>query len=447
MNAWDQYWHGAVSAVRPWLLQRVVLLLLAFDTWLVMLEHGGRYGVGDFNVAHFGWLGAIQPMPTPGLYVGSIAGCGILAFALAVTRPNRLLLGLLTGMYTWGWAMSMLDSYQHHYLLSLLLLSCTFFPRSTSLDWFSKSSGFPVRKRGPYLSAWPYATFGTTCAIVYGYAGLSKLETDWRQGNALRRLTSDNEFVQSLQQLLGASGGAFWEWLAMGAIVTQLLLCIAYVAAVRRDTPGDAFARGYCGVMFVAALGFHIGAELLGLQIGWFSYYMMAIAGLFFAPERILWMICWVAGWPVRTITELSGGDGGDEGTDVRVLGGVSLVAAVLIAVLGHMVDLPGVLTMCILVGVGLAIAVFVLLHRGRLQDARRWLVAFGSAAVVMWGAIALSEVRFDYYRLVGGDARRRGELEKALSAYTKANEYAPADDDRREKERELRRRLGRPEK
>ena len=70
MSAWERYWFGPVAGVRPFVLERTVLFLLALDVWTQCVPHGARYGAGDFNVAHFAWLDVVQPMPTPSLHVG-----------------------------------------------------------------------------------------------------------------------------------------------------------------------------------------------------------------------------------------------------------------------------------------------------------------------------------------------------------------------------------------
>ena len=52
----SRYWACRYHPVRAFWLTRGVSLLLALDTLLLMLEQGGRYGVGGFNVAHFAWV-------------------------------------------------------------------------------------------------------------------------------------------------------------------------------------------------------------------------------------------------------------------------------------------------------------------------------------------------------------------------------------------------------
>ncbi len=67
---------------------------------------------------------------------------------------------------------------------------------------------------------------------------------------------------------------------------------------------------------------------------------------------------------------------------------------------------------------------------------ARPWIAATGLAVLTMWMAIASTDVRYDFYRFVGGDARRRGDVAAALEAYTKADRYAPEGKSRRGRSR-----------
>ena len=62
-----------------------------------------------------------------------------------------------------------------------------------------------------------------------------------------------------------------------------------------------------------------------------------------------------------------------------------------------------------------------------------------------MLATIASSEVRWDYYRYLGGDLARRGESEAALSVYLKGERYAPKGQSRLKKIRKLQQQLGLP--
>ena len=107
-----------VAAVRPYLALKCTLVLLAFDVWIARLYKGHGHGAGGFNVAHFELLDAVQPSISAPLFVGVIILTGALCLTIAIaSRPPRWLIGLAFVLHTWSWAMSMLDSYQHHYLL------------------------------------------------------------------------------------------------------------------------------------------------------------------------------------------------------------------------------------------------------------------------------------------------------------------------------------------
>jgi hypothetical protein len=75
--------------------------------------------------------------------------------------------------------------------------------------------------------------------------------------------------------------------------------------------------------------------------------------------------------------------------------------------------------------------------------DPRRHVLATMLAAVMMWTAIAASPVRWDFYRFLGGDLSRRGELRPALEAYRRGERYAPPGQTRIDKIEEIEKSLG----
>ena len=72
MRAWDNYWYAPVAAIRPYLLFKGFLLILALDICLLMVKEGHWYGLGGFNIAHFPVLDAVQPLPSPAIYIGTM---------------------------------------------------------------------------------------------------------------------------------------------------------------------------------------------------------------------------------------------------------------------------------------------------------------------------------------------------------------------------------------
>ncbi|MEM1418504.1 MAG: HTTM domain-containing protein, partial [Myxococcota bacterium] len=470
--------------VRPWLLQRLMLGLLAFDVWVDFLPHGGRYGIGAFNVAHFRWLDVLQPVPTPALYVGLCVLVGVLAAGLGLGRPTRAGQALLCLLVTWSWALSMLDSYQHHYLITWLLLVMVGFPRLLATDLFAtevpgsrplptqrgvggalfgvglsigllelagsdfafltlfdllgESLGRLATMALPLLGAlmlwarpaetpktkapapasvpaWP--VFCASCAVVYMYTGIAKLEADWRSGEALGRIAKAD--LRALAELAAGEGlpvlgtmseGEFFHLVARSTIALQFATCVAFVLAAGQDRIASVAKRRLVQLAGLAPLAFHLGAERIGLKIGWFSYYMLLVVVAVFLPAAPLRAFAAAAArlHPRR-----------DEAPMLWLpVGALALVAA------GALLDLPGALVAASLAALGLCGSAALRWRRG---DGAR-IGAWGRAAVIAAACcvvgVANSEARFDYYRFVGGDHRRRGELEEALVAYEKANRY-----------------------
>ncbi|MBO6933993.1 MAG: HTTM domain-containing protein [Deltaproteobacteria bacterium] len=491
-SGFDRYFFGQVAAVRPYLLLRLTLLLLAFDCWVDLIPHAGRYGVGDFNVAHFGIL-ELLPTPTPGLYIGTLVLTGWLSLVMAV-RPARVGLAVLFGLYTYGWSMSMLDSYQHHYLISLLLFSFMFFPVPAATEVFGPTGtgeetsekdlrrgrvigGFLLlvfvadatmaacgvrspldrllgegtlviglrataillgallilmvdegpKSEGKPTSAWAYVSFCVTCAIVYFYTAITKLAPDWREGHALRRLGNSDAFQELQAQAIGPEGlpvigtmevDSFWKLMATGAILVQLVGATGYLLAAKQERFGG-WKRYLIAALGLAPLSFHVGAERMELEIGWFSYYMLLVLFVVFLPVEILRPVGAAFSWPARFLRERLGD--APRGAPWLFLG-VGLVSSLAVAM---SLDLPGTSVAGGLLSAMLVVGVVVAERKGRLSDARGW----GIGAIVAGGAMLVSitllnDVRYDYYRFVGGDHRRRGELVEALEAYEKANEY-----------------------
>ena len=417
IHLWRGLFFGEVSVWRPRLFARLALGLLAFDCWLVMLPHGGRYGAGGFNVAHFAWLDALQPDPTRELYGLLILGSGALALVSALGPMRRWAIGLVTIMYSWAWAMSQLDSYQHHYLLSLVLICLLLSP--------ALFSG-PGPSRRP---DWGWRTLMVTTSLVYAFTAVAKLGPGWRDGEVLRRIHQDGGALEVPMEWaleLGLTLEQFFSVAGHLTVLLQVVISVAYLAVVLpQSLPGSRLIRW---VGLVAALGFHLGSEVVNLRIGWFAWYMIGLALIALPPGDVSLGGAW---W--------------DRARDRWAAAGrVSEVVAWLAAILGifamaSLVDLPGAWQAACLLGVCSG----VLLTTSARAGSRRGpaLAVLVAVVALTWG-VGQTEGRYDYYRFVGGDALRRGELELAHEAYGRANTYAPPDRDRWKKVLQVRARL-----
>ena len=188
MRAWENYWYAPVAAIRPYLLFKGFLLILALDICLLMVKEGHWYGLGGFNIAHFPVLDSVQPLPSPAIYIGTMLLAALLALTQVLGPIHRGLLALLFFLYTYGWSMSVIDGFQHHYFISIVLACVAFFPKitATSLsNWHAgKGTALPG---GPRASAWSYRLLGVSIAVVYAYTTIAKLDATWRSGFTLRQ--------------------------------------------------------------------------------------------------------------------------------------------------------------------------------------------------------------------------------------------------------------------
>ena len=434
MTAFDSYFHGPYTAARAYLLQRLLLAMLALDIWMLMIGHAGRYGTAGFNVAHFGWLDAIIPVPTPGLYIGVLLLSGLLALVIAFSGVRRLSCGLLLLLYTYSWAMSMLDSYQHHYFLSLMIACLVFFPQDAAADIHPKGAKgeTPVQTTG-----FGYPLLCATIAIVYLFTALAKYDPRWLDGSTIQRISKAGEVLASLRELsasMGISEEQFWSWLSASVIPIELFVSAGYLLAVVRDRSegqGNRWVGLCCSTAALLAWTLHVGAEGMDLEIGWFSYYMLVLATVCLLPGAAVDVIARVVTKPARWLSdaaletgETGTGDDASENPAAVTLGLAAAVAAV-VYMAGDMVDLPGAIGAVSCAGAAMLTVVLAALARQQPLSPRPTIVALAAAGAVMWMSISYSDVRWDYYRFRGGDLMRRGQSLEALATYQRGERYA----------------------
>ncbi len=441
MTAWERYWFGPVAAIRPYLAMKVVLFLLAFDVWTHRVAFGWRYGTDGFNVAHFGWLDALQPLPTPPIYVGLMLCVGLLALVCALSDPGRWARALLALAFTYGWAMSLLNNYQHHYFLSLVLAAFVCFPRGRGVDLYpvarpgagSDRTGVALAAGRPELSAWAYALLGATVAIVYAFTALTKVDAEWQTGLLIRRLAAPSLVTMaSWAEHLGLSPQAFWSAQSLGVLVAECTIAVGYVLAPWLDRHPRAWLRLAALLACLVAIGFHAGASvLLGLDIGWFSYYMIGLACVYLLPNSWLWRAGALLVGPASSLaSRWSTAAGHARGTTGARARGVPLIGAGVLAVgsvaAGFALDLPGGIAVGLLAALVLVAVALLSLSLGRLPEAWPHLLATGVAALLMWVTVAQSNVRFDHYSQLARFLRARDDATGALEALERAARYLP---------------------
>ena len=500
MNAFDRFFHGEHGASRSYLFSKGFLLLLALDTWMLMIGHAGRYGVASFNVAHFAWLDALLPMPTAGFYVGVLLSTGLLSLIVMLTGIRRSTGLSLFVLYTLSWAMSMLDSYQHHYLVSLVLFCLAFFPSTSAAElhplrgaraaehaqveaqqlggwlyfgaalasvavwWVVDRSGhtwaaffllagglatatyvYQPERREPLLTSdFGFALLGATLSIVYAYTAIAKMDANWLAGHTMLRISSVEKTFAGLAQLaagMGIERERFWSLFATMVIPQELFMAFAYLVAVQQDRLRSGFVRAVCLLAVVLAIALHVGAEAMGLQIGWFSYYMLLAGTCFLLPLTAVDRLVTVLTWPARVMHARFAAWRARSKPGLAQAALLALLGAAALALAGMLIDLPGALETGALAGALLVVVTLVLRVRKGV-DPRPHVLATAVAAGLMWLAIAVSPVRWDFYRFLGGDLTRRDELPAALEAYRRGERYAPPGETRADKIADIEQRL-----
>ena len=439
---WDRYWFGPVAAVRPYLLVKAVLLLLAFDVWMLRIRGGWSYSVDGFNVAHFQWLDALQPMPTAGLYVGVQIAVGLLALVCVLSQAGlgvRILLALL---YTYSWAMTMRDGYQHHYFLSLALIAFVFFPPLRAGDLYAggrtgrleEEDRVPAVGRGT-VSSWAYVLLGVNVAIVYLFTAVNKMEPGWRAGAIIERLAKGKQMlapVEGWSAAIGMPGELFWQSMTASVVAVEMFIAAGYLLAAGQDGERRRWQPVVFGSAIAAVIGFNgIGNELvLDLQIGWFSYYMILFGCIYFLPPSFLFAAGKFLTFPSRKAASLRAAFAAALRRAPKCSAALpaagSLAVIIFVGAAGVAVDLPGAahvgfLTALVLFG----ILVFALAGRGY-NGALRYIPAAGLAFALLWTTMAWSTIRFSFYDSYAAHLRWRHRAEAADEVSKKAVRYLP---------------------
>ena len=389
LRFWNEY------RVAPEVLALFRLLffgVLAVDMWL-QVEHAPRYGAGDFNVSHLpaldGWLPVLTRPTMAFLFLLQ----AYLAGLFALGGGGRPALIALTSLYGVTYFSSQLDSYQHHYLLFLVLLLLG------AVRW-DPAPPAPAGKKAPAPPGdWPVRLILVQMSIVYLFAAMAKTEPVWLDGRVLE-LQVTSGWARDLIERIGG-----FKLVSGLVIATELSLAGAiHVRRLRR---------------FVAPIGilFHAGIEASGFQIGLFSYFMIALYVLVLPEAPIVRMVQWVHRHvpAIPLVTHWAAA--------ARAL--LRAAAIALGAVLLLLVPIGGPAWAAS--GVALALGIAGLTLVAREQRDRHSLAHF--AACLLVAALArpaVTDVARDYYRFWGGSARRLGDLETATDAYEHAVELAP---------------------
>lgn len=393
------FWFGFEVSRAKLAIGRVLLFgILSLDS-LLQLRHAPRYGAGDFNVAHLPFLDALGP--TRWSFESAQLVVAYLLVLAAFGVATRLALPIATALYAWLYFGSQLDSYQHHYLVALVLLVACFIPWERPPD-----AGPRTRVR-----TWALRLLLVQLGIMYFWAAVSKMNGAWLDGSALS------------QQLHGPVRHLIaWKLplvhVAVGmATASKLVLATELTLAVTIWIPRAWHIAAPLGILL------HLGILASSLDIGLFAWIMLALYA-FVVPDPVWIALAELA--PIRALRTAIRDTRARLDAGARwLIGGLGTIAALVLAARCRLPHALAVAAVVLAVG-GVAALATVLRHR------QPRIAALGLASVLAVGAwLAVDRkttVIVDYYRFWGGASRRLGDRTTSERAYRTLTEVAPDD-------------------
>jgi hypothetical protein len=357
--------------------------MLAIDA-LMQIRHAPRYGAGGFNVGQLPLLDGLGP--TRALYgIAELVNAYLFALA-ACGVATRIAIPLATAIYSWLYFGSQLDSYQHHYLVALVLLLACFVPWQRPRDAVART---PVR-------SWALRLVLVQLAIMYVWAAISKMNATWLDGRTLA----------------GQIGG-FVRTVVDATIGTAAMSCVVVVTEL--VLAATIWNRRTWWIAAPIGIAFHLGILFSKLEIGLFAWLMLAIYVLVIPDRGWTWLAETRASRALartaRAVAKYF------DGSSSWLLWGASVVLGVVLAALSRFEHALAVGSFLALIPIAAAIGQTWLPRRARLAS-----IAFAHLlAFATWtGVDRVSTVATDYYRFWGGNARRLGDRDGAEQAYRK---------------------------
>lgn len=427
-GVWHRFWFdNQVLRTRLTTFRVAFFALLALDLWVLMVPHAPRHDSGAFNVSHIPMLDALIPNPDAVTVTVLYLAAGFFAFRVALGLALRPSLVALAVSYAVVYFWSQVDSYQHHYLIAVLLLLCCLTPweETPGLD-------HPRKKDAPtHLRSWAVKLMYVQVSIVYFYTAVTKATPYWLDGWALERIItvdSIRELYASIGESLGWSDLGMYSFVAHAIMLWQFFVAFAFLMPKLRP------------LACLTGPIFHILVEVIDLKIGWFSYYMIAIYYVLLFPDAWFLAVARPVGRAFHSLRDAFDRviAPGEAPTVFVAVGTVGLCLAAVVYV-----PLPGTGVVALVVGA----AVGVTLWPGPRQPGTNAItraVAHFAVAAIMLVSVRATDVSYDYYRFWAGDLNRRGHYEEAAEKYERANAAQPGGPARHFALGDVYRRLGR---
>ena len=218
-----------------------------------------------FTFIGFEWL---QPLVGPQMFV-YYAFMGLLGLFIALGFRYRLSILLFTLLWTGSYLLQKTAYNNHYYLLVLLCAFMCFLPAERA---FSVDSGDNPSLKSNSMYAWVRWVFIGQLFIVYTYAAIAKMYTDWMDLSFISLLMESKAgypLIGTFLQRPDVHQGIAWFGLGFDLLIVPLLLW----------KPSRGIALGL-------SFFFHLFNSIV-FQIGIFPYLSLALIVFFYPPETI----------------------------------------------------------------------------------------------------------------------------------------------------------------
>lgn len=262
----DSFIHRQVP-IAPLVIFRIIWGLLMFVSVVRFAANGWIASLYIDPSFYFSFIPGIAPLPGMGMYV-VFAGMGLASIGVALGYYYRFSAGSFFILFTYVELLDKTNYLNHYYFVSLVSFLLMFLPSHRS---FSYDVRFRGTKEVSNVSVGFLYLLRVQLGIVYVFAGLAKINTDWLiRAQPLKIWLASKVHIPLIGGAFRYSATAYvFSWFGMLYDIT-----VPFFLCIRKALP----------YAYAAVVIFHLMTWLL-FPIGMFPFIMIAATTLFFPVE------------------------------------------------------------------------------------------------------------------------------------------------------------------
>lgn len=261
-------WLHKEISIAPLVIFRIAFGLLLFYSNYRTFEEGWIQELYINPIYHFSFISWVKPLSGDGMYFvfGLLAVCAIF---IAIGFFYRLSAALYFLLFVYVELLDKTYYLNHYYLVSLLVFWMIFVPAH---HWYSVDAKLFPKIKSTTCSNWHILIFKIQLSIVYFFAGLAKVNSDWLfRAQPLATWLPGKYQLPWIGQFMHYKELAFlFSW--FGCIYDLTIWIFLWIKKTRI-------------LAYLAVLVFHILTGILFPRIGMFPYIMITSTLIFFSAD------------------------------------------------------------------------------------------------------------------------------------------------------------------